>query len=165
MDNWSNRHQNIMLNMSVSPLDFTMKTDMRSLCQCTKYKIPFYVNAVGSQTEIVLTNSLAFDKQIFVVNRLVCKKICNHFFLNDDGTIQGGICNNQRMYWQRIKTYTLTETLNIPLIYEAPIWTEIIFTKKGFKKKAILGKVATLTQCSRYYTCLRCPIAENVKAL
>ena len=102
MDNLIQQGPDIMLNMSASPFDYTHDEDRYAAIKANvlKYKIPlFYVNAVGSQTEIVFDgNSLAFDKHANLCGKLAaCKEDMQSFFLNDDGTYREKFCNNQRM--------------------------------------------------------------------
>ena len=171
MDNLIQQAPDIMLNMSASPFDYTHDEDRYAAIKANvlKYKIPlFYVNAVGSQTEIVFDgNSLAFDKHANLCGKLAsCKEDMQSFFLNDDGTIQGEILQQSTHAPDReLKPDTLTETLNIPLIYEALILgIKDYFTKMGFKK-AILGSSGGID--SAVVLALACDAlgAENVKAL
>ena len=171
MDNLIQQGPDIMLNMSASPFDYTHDEDRYAAIKANvlKYKIPlFYVNAVGSQTEIVFDgNSLAFDKQANLCGKLAsCKEDMQSFFLNDDGTIQGEILQQSTHVPDReLKPDTLRETLNIPLIYEALILgIRDYFTKMGFKK-AILGSSGGID--SAVVLALACEALgeENVKAL
>ena len=171
MDNLIQQGPDIMLNMSASPFDYTHDEDRYAAIKANvlKYKIPlFYVNAVGSQTEIVFDgNSLAFDKHANLCGKLAsCKEDMQSFFLNDDGTIQGEILQQSTHVPDReLKPDTLTETLNIPLIYDALILgIRDYFTKMGFKK-AILGSSGGID--SAVVLALACDAlgAENVKAL
>ena len=171
MDNLIQQAPDIMLNMSASPFDYTHDEDRYAAIKANvlKYKIPlFYVNAVGSQTEIVFDgNSLAFDKHANLCGKLAsCKEDMQSFFLNDDGTIQGEILQQSTHAPDReLKPDTLTETLNIPLIYEALILgIKDYFTKMGFKK-AILGSSGGID--SAVVLALACDAlgAENVRAL
>ncbi len=171
MDNLTQQGPDIMLNMSASPFDYTHDEDRYAAIKANvlKYKIPlFYVNAVGSQTEIVFDgNSLAFDKHANLCGKLAsCKEDMQSFFLNDDGTIQGEILQQSTHVPDReLKPDTLTETLNIPLIYDALILgIRDYFTKMGFKK-AILGSSGGID--SAVVLALACEAlgAENVKAL
>ena len=171
MDNLIQQAPDIMLNMSASPFDYTHDEDRYAAIKANvlKYKIPlFYVNAVGSQTEIVFDgNSLAFDKHANLCGKLAsCKEDMQSFFLNDDGTIQGEVLQQSTHVPDReLKPDTLTETLNIPLIYEALILgIKDYFTKMGFKK-AILGSSGGID--SAVVLALACEAlgAENVKGL
>lgn len=171
MDNLIQQAPDIMLNMSASPFDYTHDEDRYAAIKANvlKYKIPlFYVNAVGSQTEIVFDgNSLAFDKHANLCGKLAsCKEDMQSFFLNDDGTIQGEVLQQSTHVPDReLKPDTLTETLNIPLIYEALILgIKDYFTKMGFKK-AILGSSGGID--SAVVLALACNAlgAENVKGL
>ena len=171
MDNLIQQAPDIMLNMSASPFDYTHDEDRYAAIKANvlKYKIPlFYVNAVGSQTEIVFDgNSLAFDKHANLCGKLAsCKEDMQSFFLNDDGTIQGEILQQSTHVPDReLKPDTLTETLNIPLIYDALILgIKDYFTKMGFKK-AILGSSGGID--SAVVLALACEAlgAENVKGL
>jgi NAD+ synthase (glutamine-hydrolysing) len=161
----------VMLNMSASPFDYTHDEDRYAAIKAnvTKYKIPlFYVNAVGSQTEIVFDgNSLAFDKNANLCGKLAsCEEDMQSFFLNDDGAIQGEILQQSTHVPNReLKPDTLTETLNIPLIYEALILgIRDYFTKMGFEK-AILGSSGGID--SAVVLAIACDAlgAKNVKAL
>lgn len=171
MDNLIQQAPDIMLNMSASPFDYTHDEDRYAAIKANvlKYKIPlFYVNAVGSQTEIVFDgNSLAFDKHANLCGKLAsCKEDMQSFFLNDDGTIQGEVLQQSTHVPDReLKPDTLTETLNISLIYEALILgIKDYFTKMGFKK-AILGSSGGID--SAVVLALACEAlgAENVKGL
>ncbi len=171
MDNLIQQAPDIMLNMSASPFDYTHDEDRYAAIKANvlKYKIPlFYVNAVGSQTEIVFDgNSLAFDKHANLCGKLAsCKEDMQSFFLKDDGTIQGEVLQQSTHVPDReLKPDTLTETLNIPLIYEALILgIKDYFTKMGFKK-AILGSSGGID--SAVVLALACEAlgAENVKGL
>ena len=171
MDNLIQQAPDIMLNMSASPFDYTHDEDRYAAIKANvlKYKIPlFYVNAVGSQTEIVFDgNSLAFDKHANLCGKLAsCKEDMQSFFLNDDGTIEGEVLQQSTHVPDReLKPDTLTETLNIPLIYEALILgIKDYFTKMGFKK-AILGSSGGID--SAVVLALACEAlgAENVKGL
>ena len=171
MDNLIQQAPDIMLNMSASPFDYTHDEDRYAAIKANvlKYKIPlFYVNAVGSQTEIVFDgNSLAFDKHANLCGKLAsCKEDMQSFFLNDNGTIQGEVLQQSTHVPDReLKPDTLTETLNIPLIYEALILgIKDYFTKMGFKK-AILGSSGGID--SAVVLALACEAlgAENVKGL
>lgn len=171
MDNLIQQAPDIMLNMSASPFDYTHDEDRYAAIKANvlKYKIPlFYVNAVGSQTEIVFDgNSLAFDKHANLCGKLAsCKEDMQSFFLKDDGTIQGEVLQQSTHVPDReLKPDTLTETLNISLIYEALILgIKDYFTKMGFKK-AILGSSGGID--SAVVLALACEAlgAENVKGL
>ncbi len=171
MDNLIQQAPDIMLNMSASPFDYTHDEDRYAAIKANvlKYKIPlFYVNAVGSQTEIVFDgNSLAFDKHANLCGKLAsCKEDMQSFFLKDDGTIQGEVLQQSTHVPDReLKPDTLTETLNISLIYEALILgIKDYFTKMGFKK-AILGSSGGID--SAVVLALACNAlgAENVKGL
>ena len=171
MDNLIQQGPDIMLNMSASPFDYTHDEDRHAAIKANvvKYKIPlFYVNAVGSQTEIVFDgNSLAFDKHANLCGKLAsCKEDMQCFFLNDDGTIQGEILQPSNHVPDReLKPDVLAETLNIPLIYEALILgIRDYFSKMGFQK-AILGSSGGID--SAVVLALACDAlgAENVKAL
>ena len=171
MDNLIQQAPDIMLNISASPFDYTHDEDRYAAIKANvlKYKIPlFYVNAVGSQTEIVFDgNSLAFDRHANLCGKLAsCKEDMQSFFLNDDGTIQGEILQQSTHVPDReLKPDTLTETLNIPLIYEALILgIRDYFTKMVFKK-AILGSSGGID--SAVVLALACEAlgSENVKAL
>ena len=171
MDNLIQQGPDVLLNMSASPFDYTHDEDRHAVIKANvlKYKIPlFYVNAVGSQTEIVFDgNSLAFDKNANLCGRLAnCRDDMQSFFLNDDGTIQGEILQEASYVPDReLKPDVLTETLNIPLIYEALIsGIKDYFSKMGFKK-AILGSSGGID--SAVVLALACDAlgAENVKAL
>ena len=171
MDNLIQQGPDVMLNMSASPFDYTHDEDRHAAIKANviKYKIPlFYVNAVGSQTEIVFDgNSLVFDKHANLCGKLaLCKEDMQSFFLNDDGTIQGEILQEATHVPDReLKPDVLTETLNIPLIYEALIsGIRDYFSKMGFKK-AILGSSGGID--SAVVLAIACDAlgAENVKAL
>ena len=171
MDNLIQQGPDVMLNMSASPFDYTHDEDRHAAIKANvvKYKIPlFYVNAVGSQTEVVFDgNSLAFDKHANLCGKLgSCKEDMQSFFLNDDGTIQGEILQEASHVPDReLKPDVLTETLNIPLIYEALIsGIRDYFSKMGFTK-AILGSSGGID--SAVVLAIACDAlgAENVKAL
>ena len=171
MDNLIQQGPDVMLNMSASPFDYTHDEDRHAAIKANvvKYKIPlFYVNAVGSQTEVVFDgNSLAFDKHANLCGKLAsCKEDMQSFFLNDDGTIQGEILQEASHVPDReLKPDVLTETLNIPLIYEALIsGISDYFSKMGFTK-AILGSSGGID--SAVVLAIACDAlgAENVKAL
>ena len=171
MDNLIQQAPDIMLNMSASPFDYTHDEDRYAAIKANvlKYKIPlFYVNAVGSQTEIVFDgNSLAFDKHANLCGKLAsCKEDMQSFFLNDDGTIQGEVLQQSTHVPDReLKPVTLTETLNIPLIYEALILgIKDYFTKMGFKK-AILGSSGGIDSAVVLAVACEALGAENVKGL
>ena len=171
MDNLIQQAPDIMLNMSASPFDYTHDEDRYAAIKANvlKYKIPlFYVNAVGSQTEIVFDgNSLAFDKHANLCGKLAsCKEDMQSFFLNDDGTIEGEVLQQSTHVPDReIKPDTLTETLNIPLIYEALILgIKDYFTKMGFKK-AILGSSGGIDSAVVLVLACEALGAENVKGL
>ena len=171
MDNLIQQGPDVMLNMSASPFDYTHDEDRHAAIKANvvKYKIPlFYVNAVGSQTEVVFDgNSLAFDKHANLCGKLAsCKEDMQSFFLNDDGTIQGEILQEASHVPDReLKPDVLTETLNVPLIYEALIsGIRDYFSKMGFTK-AILGSSGGID--SAVVLSIACDAlgAENVKAL
>ena len=171
MDNLIQQGPDVMLNMSASPFDYTHDEDRHAVIKANvlKYKVPlFYVNAVGSQTEIVFDgNSLAFDKNANLCGKLAfCKEDMQSFFLNDDGSIQGEILQQATHVPDReLMPDVLTETLNIPLIYEALIsGIKDYFSKMGFKK-AILGSSGGID--SAVLLALACDAlgAKNVKAL
>ena len=171
MDNLIQQGPDVMLNMSASPFDYTHDEDRHAVIKANvlKYKVPlFYVNAVGSQTEIVFDgNSLAFDKNANLCGKLAfCKEDMQSFFLNDDGSIQGEILQQATHVPDReLMPDVLTETLNIPLIYEALIsGIKDYFSKMGFKK-AILGSSGGID--SAVVLALACDAlgAKNVKAL
>ena len=66
MDELAKQQPDIMINLSASPFDYMHEEDRRDTIRknVLKYKLPMvYVNAVGSQTEIVFDgNSVVFDK-------------------------------------------------------------------------------------------------------
>ncbi len=171
MDNLIQQGPDVMLNISASPFDYTHDEDRYAAIKAnvTKYKVPlFYVNAVGSQTEIVFDgNSLAFDKHANLCGKLAsCKEDMQSFFLHDDGTIEGEILQQStHVPDKEFKPDKLNETLNIPLIYEALILgIRDYFTKMGFEK-AILGSSGGID--SAVVLALACDAlgSKNVKAL
>ena len=171
MDNLIQQGPDVMLNLSASPFDYTHDEDRHVAIKANvqKYKIPlFYCNGIGSQTEIVFDgNSLVFDKFANLCGKLASfKEDLQSFFLNDDGTIEGEILQRAAHLPQReLNPGTLTETLNIPLIYEALILgIKDYFTKMGFTK-AILGSSGGID--SAVVLALACDAlgAENVKAV
>ncbi|MFN0081848.1 MAG: NAD+ synthase [Ferruginibacter sp.] len=171
MDHLIQQGPDLMLNMSASPFDYTHDEDRHTAIKAnvTKYKIPlFYVNAVGSQTEIVFDGgSLAFDKHANLCGRLASfKEDMQSFFLQDDGTIAGEILQQSTHVPDReLKPDTVTEQLNISSIYEALILgIRDYFKKMGFKK-AILGSSGGID--SAVVLALACDAlgADNVKAV
>ena len=161
----------VMLNLSASPFDYTHDEDRYAAIKANvlKYKIPlFYCNGVGSQTEIVFDgNSLAFDKNANLCGKLASfKEDVQSFLLHDDGTIEGEILQHaEHLPDGELSPGTLTEALNIPLIYEALITgIKDYFTKMGFTK-AILGSSGGID--SAVVLALACDAlgAENVKAV
>ena len=171
MDMLIQQGPDVMLNLSASPFDYTHDEDRYAAIKANvlKYKIPlFYCNGVGSQTEIVFDgNSLAFDKDANLCGKLASfKEDLQSFFLHDDGTIEGEILQHAaHLPDGELSPGTLTEALNIPLIYEALITgIKDYFTKMGFTK-AILGSSGGID--SAVVLALACDAlgAENVKAV
>ena len=171
MDMLIQQGPDVMLNLSASPFDYTHDEDRHAAIKANvlKYKIPlFYCNGVGSQTEIIFDgNSLVFDKDANLCGKLFSfKEDLQSFFLHDDGTIEGEILQHAaHLPDGELSPGTLTEALNIPLIYEALITgIKDYFTKMGFTK-AILGSSGGID--SAVVLALACDAlgAENVKAV
>ena len=171
MDMLIQQGPDVMLNLSASPFDYTHDEDRHAAIKAnvSKYKIPlFYCNGVGSQTEIVFDgNSLVFDKDANLCGKLASfKEDLQSFFLHDDGTIEGEILQHAaHLPDGELSPSSLTETLNIPLIYEALITgIKDYFSKMGFTK-AILGSSGGID--SAVVLALACDAlgAENVKAV
>ncbi len=145
MDKLMNQQPDMMLNISASPFDYTHSEDRRAVIKANveKYKIPMvYVNAVGSQTEIVFDgDSLVFDKNANLIKALpLFKEAYEIVTIKDDGTCEEPILQQANTIASKeLNPETLNYTLHIDRIYETLVLgIKDYFEKMGFKK-AILG--------------------------
>jgi NAD+ synthase (glutamine-hydrolysing) len=171
MDRLMEHKPDIMINLSASPFDYTHDTDRKAIIKANvvKYQLPMvYVNAVGSQTEIVFDGgSVAFDK-----NGNVCAALPQFteatamVTILPDGTIQQPIIEPVAMVpHQQLEPTTLQPELNIAQIHQALIsGIRDYFGKMGFTK-AILGSSGGID--SAVVLALACEAlgSDNVKAV
>ncbi|HAN38071.1 MAG TPA: NAD+ synthase, partial [Chitinophagaceae bacterium] len=171
MDRLMEHKPDIMINLSASPFDYTHDTDRKAIIKANvmKYQLPMvYVNAVGSQTEIVFDGgSVAFDK-----NGNVCAALPQFMeatamvTILPDGTIQQPVIEPAAMVpHQQLEPTTLQPELNIAQVHQALIsGIRDYFGKMGFTK-AILGSSGGID--SAVVLALACEAlgSDNVKAV
>ncbi|MFN4007833.1 MAG: NAD+ synthase [Chitinophagaceae bacterium] len=171
MDRLMEYKPDIMINLSASPFDYTHDTDRKAIIKANvvKYQLPMvYVNAVGSQTEIVFDGgSVAFDK-----NGNVCaalpqfKEATAMVTILPNGTIQQPILEPAATVpHQQLEPTTLQPELNIAQIHQALIsGIRDYFGKMGFTK-AILGSSGGID--SAVVLALACEAlgSDNVRAV
>ena len=145
MDILIKQQPDIMINLSASPFDYTHSEDRRAIIKANvlKYKIPLvYVNAVGSQTEIVFDgDSLVFDKHANLITALPLFSEANTTVtINNDGTCLEPILQPANTIADKeLNPELLNYTLHINRIYDALVLgIKDYFGKMGFTK-AILG--------------------------
>ncbi len=145
MDKLMEQQPDIMINLSASPFDYTHSEDRRAIIKANveKYKIPMvYVNAVGSQTEIVFDgDSLVFDKNANLIKSLpLFSEAYDTVTINDDGSCADEILQNANTIDNNeLNPTTLQYKIHLDRIYNAlVIGIKDYFTKMGFNK-AILG--------------------------
>jgi NAD+ synthase (glutamine-hydrolysing) len=145
MDKLMEQAPDIMINLSASPFDYTHNEDRRAIIKANveKYKIPMvYVNAVGSQTEIVFDgDSLVFDKHANLVQALpLFEEATALITFNDEGiSSQPILAAANTISSEELNPAHLHYTLHIDRIHDALVLgIKDYFAKMGFKK-AILG--------------------------
>jgi len=171
MDMLVQQNPDVMINLSASPFDYTHIEDRKATIKSNviKYKLPlFYCNCTGSQTEIVFDGaSLIFDKDGNLCKQLPqFKEAIEGVNLNDDGTIDSAVIEpSQAMPDQLLEPLQLTETLNIPQIYEAIVLgIKDYFTKMGFSK-AIIGSSGGIDSAVTLALACQALGKENVRAV
>ena len=170
MDILVQQNPDVMINLSASPFDYTHIEDRKAIIKSNviKYKLPlFYCNCVGSQTEIVFDGaSLIFDKDGNLCRQLPqFKETIEGVSLNDDGTIDSPVIEPaQAMPDQLLEPVQLTESLNIPQVYEAIVLgIKDYFTKMGFSK-AIVGSSGGIDSAVTLALACKALGKENVRA-
>ncbi len=145
MDELIQQQPDIMINISASPFDYTHGADRRAIIKANvvKYGIPMvYVNAVGSQTEIVFDgDSLVFDKNANLIQALPLFSEAEYMVtIHNDGTCEQPISVPAALITTTpLDPEHLHHTLHIDYIYQALVLgIKDYFTKMGFTK-AILG--------------------------
>jgi NAD+ synthase (glutamine-hydrolysing) len=171
MDILIQQKPDVMINLSASPFDYTHIEDRKATIKSNviKYKLPlFYCNCVGSQTEIVFDGaSLIFDKDGNLCKQLPqFKEAIEGVTLNDDGTIDSTVIEPaQTMPDQLLEPAQLTESLNIPQVYEAIVLgIRDYFTKMGFSK-AIVGSSGGIDSAVTLAIACKALGKENVRAV
>ena len=171
MDELIVQSPDVMMNISASPFDYTHDEDRQAAVKANvdKYKLPmFYVNGVGSQTEVVFDGtSLVFDK-----DANLCAKMSSFseevrgFILNDDGTVEGNIlAPGSDVPNAYLDPAYFDETLHIDMVYQALIiGIRDYFAKMGFKK-AILGSSGGIDSAVTLALACEALGAENVTAV
>ncbi len=161
----------MMINISASPFDYTHSEDRRAIIKANvlKYKIPMvYVNAVGSQTEIVFDgDSLVFDKNANLIKALpLFEEAYECVTINEDGTCANPILQEAATIENdELNPEQLHYSLHIDRIYQTLVLgIKDYFVKMGFKK-AILGSSGGID--SAVTLALACDAlgAENVTAV
>jgi NAD+ synthase (glutamine-hydrolysing) len=171
MDKLMVHQPDIMINISASPFDYTHSEDRRAVIKSnvTKYKIPMvYVNAVGSQTEIVFDgDSLVFDKDANLIKSLpLFREAYESVTILDNGTCADAIIETASgIDSKELNPDTLQPRLHIGRIYEALVMgIRDYFQKMGFLK-AILGSSGGIDSAVTLALACEALGAENVTAV
>ncbi len=171
MDILIKQQPDIMINLSASPFDYTHSEDRRAIIKANvlKYKIPLvYVNAVGSQTEIVFDgDSLVFDKHANLITALPLFSEANTTVtINNDGTCLEPILQPANTIDDKeLNPELLNYTLHINRIYDALVLgIKDYFGKMGFSK-AILGSSGGIDSAVTLALACAALGSENVTAV
>ncbi|MEP6595083.1 MAG: NAD+ synthase [Ginsengibacter sp.] len=171
MDILVEQNPDVMINLSASPFDYTHIEDRKAIIKSNviKYKLPlFYCNCIGSQTEIVFDGaSLIFDKDGNLCRQLPqFIEAIEGVKLNDDGTIDSPVIEPAHvMPDQLLEPVKLTESLNVPQIYEAIVLgIRDYFTKMSFSK-AIVGSSGGIDSAVTLALACKALGKENVRAV
>lgn len=171
MDELMGQKPTLMINLSASPFDYTHHTDRQSIVRSNvlQYKLPMvYVNAVGSQTEIVFDGgSMAMGVQGDVHGQIpLFHEGTSLVRLTSTGHFEGTpTMMAHELPLHELNPAGLMPELNLPLIYEALIMgIRDYFTKMGFTK-AILGSSGGIDSAVVQTLAADALGAENVLAL
>jgi NAD+ synthase (glutamine-hydrolysing) len=161
----------IMINISASPFDYTHSEDRRAIIKANvlKYKIPMvYVNAVGSQTEIVFDgDSLVFDKNANLIKALpLFEEAYDSVTVNEDGTCTDPVLREAATIdSNELNPEQLNYSLHIDRIYQTLVLgIKDYFEKMGFKK-AILGSSGGIDSAVTLALACEALGAQNVTAV
>ncbi len=171
MDKLIEQQPDVMINISASPYDYTHNEDRRAIVKANvaKYNLPMvYVNAVGSQTEIVFDgDSLVFDKAANLVKALpMFEEAYQLVTLNDDGSFAEGVSVAAAdITSTELNPEHLHYELNIASIHQALVLgIKDYFGKMGFRK-AILGSSGGVDSAVTLALACTALGAENVTAV